>query len=326
MVEREIVQLHLDMRPQTLDDVRHQEAVVGRIKSELKTGTFPHATMFTGSSGVGKTTVARILRDELGCDAFDYVEANMADKRGIDEIRSFASSVGMAPMGKCRVYVLDECHQITKTGQQALLKVLEDCPKHAYFILLTSEPTKLIPAVKTRCSVYKFLAMNRKQSVGFVMQAACTIGKLTDNDPPKKRQWFNELAETIAEYCKGSQRMALVMLQSALACATPAQGLASVESAGGDEKTMMDLFKSIAEKNWHGCKSILNGMWDTLSDDHEGSRRALLGLAGSALVKGWAKCPNGHVLHIIDCFESNNFDSGRAGFVASVYVACEGGN
>ena len=88
----------------------------------------------------------------------------------------------------------------------------------------------------------------------------------------------------------------------------------------------MDLFKSIAEKNWHGCKSILNGMWDTLSDDHEGSRRALLGLAGSALVKGWAKCPNGHVLHIIDCFESNNFDSGRAGFVASVYVACEGGN
>ena len=185
MVEREIVQLHLDMRPQTLDDVRHQEAVVGRIKSELKTGTFPHATMFTGSSGVGKTTVARILRDELGCDAFDYVEANMADKRGIDEIRSFASSVGMAPMGKCRVYVLDECHQITKTGQQALLKVLEDCPKHAYFILLTSEPTKLIPAVKTRCSVYKFLAMNRKQSVGFVMQAACTIGKLTDNDPPK---------------------------------------------------------------------------------------------------------------------------------------------
>ena len=317
--------LHIDMRPQSLDAVRGQEPITNRIKGELKSGKFPHATLFTGASGVGKTTVARILRDELGCDEFDYMEQNMASFRGIDEIRSIASGITMAPLSKCRVYVLDECHQITKTGQQALLKVLEDCPKHAYFILLTSEPDKLIKAIKTRCSSYNFSTLPASKMESFLRSILSEIRpdwRDSEGNKAKRLKFYEELVEEISINCGGSPRMGLVMLQGALACGSPGEALDSVSQYKDESKEAMDLFNALLEGSWRQVQKCLKDLWEELKENYEGVRRMILALAGTALVKGWKGSTPEKAMNIIDCFESNHFDSGRSGFAASCFACC----
>lgn len=117
------------------------------------TSAIPQSLLISGPYGTGKTTIARLLANRIIGIPEDLSEINAADARGIDEVRAWAESARFSPFGKGgKVYIIDELHQMTNAAQSALLKVIEEPPKGIYFILCTTEPSKLKDTIRSRCT------------------------------------------------------------------------------------------------------------------------------------------------------------------------------
>jgi DNA polymerase-3 subunit gamma/tau len=156
------VALYRKYRPQTFEDVRNQEHVVRVLQGAIQKGTIPHALLFTGSRGTGKTTVARIFAREIGASEIDIYEIDAASNRGIDDIRALREAVHTHPYeSPYKVYIIDEVHMLTKEAFNALLKTLEEPPQHVIFILATTEQDKLLDTITSRCQVFQFRAPAR---------------------------------------------------------------------------------------------------------------------------------------------------------------------
>jgi DNA polymerase-3 subunit gamma/tau len=151
------ISLYRKYRPQTFDQVLGQDIIVNTLQSALKSETISHAYLFAGSRGTGKTSIARIFAKELGTSPNDLYEIDAASNNGVDEMRELTSGVSTLPFdSKYKVYILDEVHMLSKASFNALLKTLEEPPKHAIFILATTELHKVIPTIVSRCQVFEF--------------------------------------------------------------------------------------------------------------------------------------------------------------------------
>jgi DNA polymerase-3 subunit gamma/tau len=142
-------------RPEAWADVVGQDPVIKSIQNAIKKklGT---AFLFTGPSGTGKTTIARIAARELGCDVIDLEETDAATQTGIDDVRKITEALMYRPLGGgSKGIILDEVHALSKNATQALLKSLEDPPSWVYWFLCTTEATKIPVAIKTRCLSYQ---------------------------------------------------------------------------------------------------------------------------------------------------------------------------
>lgn len=172
--------LYRKYRPQRFSEVVGQEHVVETLKNAIKYNVAGHAYLFSGPRGTGKTTMARLLAKGVNCtgreaqdpepclecdscieiakgNAIDLVEIDAASNRGIDEMRELREGVRFAPnKSKYRVFIIDECHMLTKEASNALLKTLEEPPSHAIFILATTDPHKMIPTIASRCQRFDF--------------------------------------------------------------------------------------------------------------------------------------------------------------------------
>ena len=154
--------LYRKYRPQTFADVRGQEPIVAALEGAIRSGRIPHALLFTGSRGTGKTSIARIFAAAAGASAIDTYEIDAASNRGIDDIRQLREAVHTLPYESPRkVYIIDEVHMLTKEAFNALLKTLEEPPAHVVFILATTEPEKLLETITSRCQVFRFRAPSR---------------------------------------------------------------------------------------------------------------------------------------------------------------------
>src|SRR3989338_6675726 len=144
-------------RPQKFEEVIGQEHIVGILKNALKEKRLAHAYLFSGPRGTGKTTIARILAREAGCFEEDIIEIDAASQRGIDEARALREAVHILPLrSPYKVYIIDEVHMLTKEAFNALLKTLEEPPKHAIFILATTETEKVPDTVASRTQRFEF--------------------------------------------------------------------------------------------------------------------------------------------------------------------------
>jgi|GEM_PF-709437 len=165
-------------RPQSFHDVVGQDAVVQTITRALSTGRIAHAFLFTGSRGVGKTTMARILARCLTCEtgptsrpcgtcrmctsitagqAVDVVEIDGASNTGVDQIRDLQEQARFMPqLARFKIFIIDEVHMLTTSAFNALLKILEEPPPHLKFIFATTEPHKIPVTVLSRCQRYDF--------------------------------------------------------------------------------------------------------------------------------------------------------------------------
>lgn len=151
------VALYRKYRPDKFSEILGQDHIVRILENAVKAGRISHAYLFSGPRGTGKTSVARILAKEAGCSDIDLVEIDAASSRGIDEIRALREAVHFAPMqGDVKVYVVDECHMLTKEAFNALLKTLEEPPKHVIFILATTELEKVPDTIVSRCQNFTF--------------------------------------------------------------------------------------------------------------------------------------------------------------------------
>lgn len=137
------------MRPQTLEEMVGNDVIKAVLGGQLRNGELAHTILLVGGFGTGKTTVARVLANHLNAEV---QEINCGAETGIDTIRSIIDSQGLSPlMGDTRLYILDEVHALTKQAQQALLKPAEEPSPTTYFILCTSDPSKLDAALRSRC-------------------------------------------------------------------------------------------------------------------------------------------------------------------------------
>ncbi len=170
--------LYRKWRPKTFSDVSGQPQATVTLQNEIKIGRINHAYLFTGSRGTGKTTCAKIFAKAVNClnttdgnpcgecenckgiesgEILDIVEMDAASNRGIDDIRDIIDKAQFAPAkAKYRVYIVDEVHMLTDQAFNALLKTLEEPPKHVIFILATTEVHKLPATIVSRCQRFDF--------------------------------------------------------------------------------------------------------------------------------------------------------------------------
>jgi DNA polymerase III subunit gamma/tau len=155
--------LYRKYRPKSFKDVLGQEHIIRVLEGALKEGNIAHAYLFSGSRGTGKTSVARILAREIGTSDNDLYEIDAASNRGIDDIRELREAVNVMPFeSPYKVYIIDEVHMLTKEAFNALLKTLEEPPKHAVFILATTELEKLPETIISRCQEFTFKKPSQK--------------------------------------------------------------------------------------------------------------------------------------------------------------------
>lgn len=149
--------LYRKYRPETFIEVVGQDHIVKVLTSAIESNKTAHAYLFVGSRGTGKTSVARILAKELGCQPEDLMEIDAASNRGVDDVRALREGVRVRPFrSPIKVYLIDEVHMLTKEAFNALLKTLEEPPEHALFILATTEIHKVPETIISRCETHLF--------------------------------------------------------------------------------------------------------------------------------------------------------------------------
>lgn len=215
---------YLKYRPQTIEDLDIL-SVRESLTKIVKSNEVPHALLFAGSRGTGKTSTARILAKIINCTErkgdepcnkcdsctsitngtnMDVIEMDAASNRGIDDVRVLRDAVKLAPSSsKAKVYIVDEAHMLTTEASNALLKTLEEPPSHVYFILATTNPEKLIETIRSRTTLIQFT----KATIDEVKRSLQRIIKKEQLDIK------NDNLDKIIKIAKGSFRDAVKLLE-----------------------------------------------------------------------------------------------------------------
>ena len=235
--------LYRKYRPQKFSEVLGQDSVVKVLESSIKLGNIAHAYIFSGSRGTGKTSIARIFAKEIGTSANDITEIDAASNTGVDDIRAINESVSTLPFeSEYKVYILDEAHMLSKQAWNALLKTLEEPPKHVIFILATTEFNKIPETIISRCQTFIFKKPTQK------------ILKDTIAAIAKKEKFLIDPAscELIALLGDGSFRDAQSILQKVISASKDSKATVDeVELVTGAPKAEVvnDFIRSIDEGN-----------------------------------------------------------------------------
>jgi DNA polymerase III gamma/tau subunit len=277
----------------------------------------PKTVLFTGPSGCGKTTLARICATMVGCDLGSIQEYNSANTRGIDSIREINENMQYAPMvGSVKVYILDEVHMITGAAANALLKMLEDTPKHVFFFLCTTDPEKLLKAIRTRCMAFEVKSLSNPQVTKLVKDTILNV--LGEDDaadfPPS-------VIQAVVKNADGCARQAMILLDSVIDILDEKVALAALAAATATETASIELCRCLLEdrqKRWDDARFLLKG----LGDDHEKLRYAILGYLDAVLMSDNCKDP-ARVSGLIDCFRESYMYSGKAALHSDCFNACQ---
>lgn len=304
-------ELYKKYRPRKLSELSGQHALVTELQSLGKRNAIPHAILLSGPSGAGKTTVARILQSKLKCAEVDFIEMNCADTRGIDDIRDIQKRMWLAPIGgPCRIFYLDEVHQLVGPAQQSFLKALEDTPSHVYFIMSTTDPGKLITAIKTRCTHFKAAALSDKHMIE-------AIRRVTDLE---NVDVSDEVVDQIVELSDGSARKALVLLHGIIGLETEQEMLECLVGNKNDIEafscTLVEALLAQKKSSWAAVAKMLKAM----PDEPEKLRLGIVSYAGAIILNGDAKAARAYL--VIRAFSDPLYSSSQGVNQALLRASC----
>ena len=220
--------LYRAWRPNTFSEICDQDAVVRTLKRQVETGRIAHAYLFCGTRGTGKTTAAKVLARAVNClhpvggdpcgeceicralqqeTLMDVLEIDAASNNGVDEIRDLRDKIQYPPTRtKYKVYIIDEVHMLSSGAFNALLKTLEEPPKHAVFILATTEPQKLPATILSRCQRFDFHRISVEAIIARLKVVLAGVG----------REAEEAALQEIARAAEGAMRDALSLLDVCL--------------------------------------------------------------------------------------------------------------
>ena len=241
-------------RPQTFHQLVGQEHVKQALVNALNEQRLHHAYLFTGTRGVGKTTIARIFAKSLNCDEgitsnpcgkcqscldieagkfIDLIEIDAASRTKVEDTREILDNVQYAPTrGRYKVYLIDEVHMLSKHSFNALLKTLEEPPEHVKFLLATTDPQKLPITILSRCLQFNLNAMSQSQ----------IVSQLTHILPQEQIQFEEPALKALAKAADGSMRDALSLTDQAIAQTNAQLTLAAVQDMLG----LMDVSHAVS--------------------------------------------------------------------------------
>jgi DNA polymerase-3 subunit gamma/tau len=301
--------LYLKHRPQTLDEVIGNVDIVSYLRGILPNKEkIPHVFLLHGDTGCGKTTLARIIATEIGCNPVDLKEINVADFRGIDTVREIIKSSRYHSIGGgARVWIFDEFHKSTNDAQNALLKLFEDSPANGYFILCTTEPEKVINTIKGRCISLQVKPLNETE-----------MHKLLRSVSKKEGHKISiSVYEQIIQDSMGLPRNALQILDKVLSVPEEQQ-LEIAKQSAAQQSQSIELCRALLDKSpWKKVREILVGLKD---QDAEGIRRHVLGYCQSVLLRQ----ENDRAAFIIEMFRDPLYNIGYPGLVFNCYSVVKG--
>ena len=263
-------------RPSTLSEVVRQEHVVKILTNQIETGKVGHAYLFCGPRGTGKTSVAKIFARAINCQTpvngspcgkcetckalakgnnLDITEIDAASNNGVDEMRDLREKVQYPPVaGKYKVYIIDEVHMLTASAFNAVLKTLEEPPRHAVFILATTEPQKIPATILSRCMRFDFKLIPQKDLEEHIKYVFDKTGK----------EYEEEAVAAIARAGAGSCRDSLSIADM---CASYSQGKLTYEDVNAvlgsaDFNKVAEIISHILNEN---APSALSDVEYTLS-------------------------------------------------------------
>jgi len=266
----------LKWRPKDFDQIIGQPHIVSTLKNAIEKQRLAHAFLFAGPRGVGKTSTARILAKSLNCKngptikpclkcsacleisegrSFDVIEIDGASNRGIDEIRALRENVKFAPVsGKYKVYIIDEVHQITPDGFNALLKTLEEPPEFVKFIFATTHPQKVMPTILSRCQRFDFRRISVMEITGQLRRIVAA----------EKIEVDDEVLVAIAKASDGAMRDAESVLDQMSSFSKGKVSLKDVISVLGivEQEALFEITDDIIRKDPAAALQLLNDIID----------------------------------------------------------------
>jgi len=283
------VSLYRKWRPQTFADIVGQDHVTGTLINAIRTGQVHHAMLFTGTRGTGKTSTARVLAKALNCERgptpepdntceqcrsitdgtnLDVVEIDAASHGSVDDARDLREKASYAPAAaRNKVYIVDEAHMVTTQGFNAMLKVLEEPPEHVRFVFCTTEPHKVIEAIRSRCQRHDFRRIRTAALVEDFARICEAEG--VDIEPAA--------LELVARAADGSHRDGLSRLDQVLTYAGPKVTLADVSQVLGalPAELRFDLAEALAAHRVADVLASVERVVDAGHDLQQFAREAL---------------------------------------------------
>ncbi|MFW6311789.1 MAG: DNA polymerase III subunit gamma/tau [Nanoarchaeota archaeon] len=242
------MQLAVKYRPKTFEDVAGQDLIKQVLVNQVDNNELSTGYLFSGGSGIGKTTIARILANNLDAE---IIEIDGASNNGVENVREIRKNVNYKSISNdYKVYIIDECHMLSKGAWNALLKTLEEPPEKVIFMLCTTEPEKVPETIQTRVQTFQF----NRLSVEEVKERLRYIAKKEEKEVP------DEVLTYIAKISQGGMRNAISILDKSLDLQVlNIQNI--IDLIGGVEyKYMIDLLNNILKKDPNSVISIIDDL------------------------------------------------------------------